>query len=292
MGKVQELERECATLQSHALDRASKIKSLERKLAAATEELDDAREKAASAIEEQSKLAQEKNALINTVKKLNRDNAKLDAFKRNLMQTLQDEEDDGGAPVATTAGDAAGDRLVHSVLSSANKGTSSSTFRETTVARSHSHSATTHHQVRHAGGERSPPRGGSRGVAAAGAGAASPAPSSGGGETWGDQGEGEGGKVDGKEFFRQARARLSYENFSQFLSNIKELNAHKQTRTETLERAKVRSIHDTYFTHRPVSTFDRVPFQLTDGHFLYGTTLRKFSATTAATCTSRSRPCS
>ena len=100
MGKVQELERECATLQSQALDRASKIKSLERKLAAATEELDDAREKAASAIEEQSKLAQEKNALINTVKKLNRDNAKLDAFKRNLMQTLQDEEDDGGAPVA------------------------------------------------------------------------------------------------------------------------------------------------------------------------------------------------
>lgn len=44
--------------------------------------------------------------------------------------------------------------------------------------------------------------------------------------------------MDGKEFFRQARARLSYENFSQFLSNIKELNAHKQTRTETLERAK------------------------------------------------------
>ena len=44
-------------------------------------------------------------------------------------------------------------------------------------------------------------------------------------------------KVDGKEFFRQARARLSYEKFSQFLSNIKELNAHKQTRQETLARA-------------------------------------------------------
>ena len=43
--------------------------------------------------------------------------------------------------------------------------------------------------------------------------------------------------MDGKEFFRQARARLSYEKFSQFLSNIKELNAHKQTRQETLARA-------------------------------------------------------
>ena len=43
--------------------------------------------------------------------------------------------------------------------------------------------------------------------------------------------------MDGKEFFRRARARLSYENFSQFLQNIKELNAHKQTRAETLARA-------------------------------------------------------
>jgi hypothetical protein len=47
----------------------------------------------------------------------------------------------------------------------------------------------------------------------------------------------DGNRVDGKEFFRQARARLSYENFSQFLQNIKELNAHKQTRQETLSRA-------------------------------------------------------
>ena len=32
----------------------------------------------------------------------------------------------------------------------------------------------------------------------------------------------------------------------------------------------------TYFTHRPVSTFDRVgPFQLTGELFLYGTTLRR-----------------
>ena len=35
----------------------------------------------------------------------------------------------------------------------------------------------------------------------------------------------------------------------------------------------VYSIHK-FFTHRPVSIFDRVPFQLTDELFLYGTTLR------------------
>ena len=40
-------------------------------------------------------------------------------------------------------------------------------------------------------------------------------------------------------------------------------------------RAQVRSVQ-TFFTRPSVSTFDRVgPFQLTDEHFLYGTTLRK-----------------
>ena len=36
---------------------------------------------------------------------------------------------------------------------------------------------------------------------------------------------------------------------------------------------EVRSIQK-FFTHRPVSTFDRVPFQLTGELFLYGTTFR------------------
>ncbi|OIW21129.1 hypothetical protein TanjilG_29785 [Lupinus angustifolius] len=44
-------------------------------------------------------------------------------------------------------------------------------------------------------------------------------------------------RIDGKEFFRQARSRLSYEQFSAFLANIKELNAQKQTREETLRKA-------------------------------------------------------
>jgi hypothetical protein len=39
----------------------------------------------------------------------------------------------------------------------------------------------------------------------------------------------------------------------------------------------VRSIQK-FFTHRPVSTFDRVPFQLTGELFLYGTALRRGDA--------------
>ncbi|KAL5712735.1 hypothetical protein ACHQM5_014877 [Ranunculus cassubicifolius] len=44
-------------------------------------------------------------------------------------------------------------------------------------------------------------------------------------------------RVDGKEFFRQVRSRLSYEQFGAFLTNVKELNSHKQTREETLRKA-------------------------------------------------------
>ncbi|XP_072955700.1 uncharacterized protein At4g15545-like isoform X2 [Typha angustifolia] len=45
-------------------------------------------------------------------------------------------------------------------------------------------------------------------------------------------------RMDGKEFFRQARSRLSYEQFGAFLANIKELNAHRQSREETLKKAE------------------------------------------------------
>ncbi|KAK9933618.1 hypothetical protein M0R45_020806 [Rubus argutus] len=44
-------------------------------------------------------------------------------------------------------------------------------------------------------------------------------------------------RVDGKEFFRQVRSRLSYEQFGAFLANVKELNAHKQTKEVTLQKA-------------------------------------------------------
>jgi len=44
--------------------------------------------------------------------------------------------------------------------------------------------------------------------------------------------------VDGKEFFRIARSRLSYEHFNAFLGQIKSLNDHTQSRDTTLEQAR------------------------------------------------------
>jgi len=44
--------------------------------------------------------------------------------------------------------------------------------------------------------------------------------------------------IDGKQFFRQARSRLSYEAFNLFLASIKRLNNQQQTREDTLAEAK------------------------------------------------------
>ena len=73
-------------------------------------------------------------------------------------------------------------------------------------------------------------------AAGAGAGAgggATPASAAAGG---GD--EATSAHLDGKDFFRQARLRLTYEQFNMFLSNIKRLNDHAQTREDTLMRAQ------------------------------------------------------
>lgn len=49
---------------------------------------------------------------------------------------------------------------------------------------------------------------------------------------------GASGVQDGKKFFKDARNRLSFEAFNQFLASIKRLNNNQQTREETLEETK------------------------------------------------------
>ncbi|KAJ3319726.1 hypothetical protein HDU76_000454 [Blyttiomyces sp. JEL0837] len=52
-------------------------------------------------------------------------------------------------------------------------------------------------------------------------------------------GDGDGspssGSVDGREFFRKARATLSYDEFTSLLANVKAYNAREQSRHRTLE---------------------------------------------------------
>jgi len=96
--KVASLEGDNNQLRQTLMQRQSQLKASERKTANLELELADAQDKMRQSMEEQAKLVGEKNALVGTVKKLNRDLAKLDSFKRNLLQSLQDEEEVGKEP--------------------------------------------------------------------------------------------------------------------------------------------------------------------------------------------------
>ena len=194
----------------------AKNKQMQKQMIAMEGEVAEAQDKLELAREENAQLQGEKSALTDAVKSLNKEVSKLKNFKMNLMATLKDDDQN------EFTNDASGDRLVSSVLQSAKPTASprqgTSYLSERTGAYGNTPSAS---PARFTNGSHS---------------STVTSPSVGGhGSPVGINGA--SGKVDGKEFFRQARARLSYEKFSQFLSNIKELNAHKQTRQETLARA-------------------------------------------------------
>lgn len=48
----------------------------------------------------------------------------------------------------------------------------------------------------------------------------------------------DGARVDGQDFFRTARARLSREQFGRFLESIRQLNDYAQSREATLEQVR------------------------------------------------------
>ncbi|KAF8072479.1 hypothetical protein HT031_000138 [Scenedesmus sp. PABB004] len=255
---------------------AAHAESLERRLGAAEAEAADAQARARAALGEQHKLVAEKSALIETVRRLNREVARLEHFKRNLLQTLQDEEESdsaGGFAPSLAAVDLTTERLVSEVLHSADgiaaaaaaAAAAAGAQQAQTQQKQQQQQQQPQQQQQRLGSRVSPAKPGA--LSAAGSAAsralvagavrgpaqpyarvrASPAsPCQGAACTPGRlSGSGSGGgvpasspRVDGKEFFRQARARLSYEQFSQFLVAIKELNGGRASREDTLGAAR------------------------------------------------------
>ena len=217
--KTQQMQAEIDDLAEQMEEARAKNKQMQKQMIAMEGEVAEAQDKLELAREENAQLLGEKSALTDAVKSLNKEVSKLKNFKMNLMATLKDDDQ------VEFANEASGDRLVSSVLQSAKptaspRQTSGSRMSDRTGAYGSTPVA-------------SPARFGSQNQNGSNRSHSSTLTSP---SVTGSPG-GFGGKVDGKEFFRQARARLSYEKFSQFLSNIKELNAHKQTRQETLVRA-------------------------------------------------------
>ncbi|BBG93249.1 hypothetical protein Prudu_001204 [Prunus dulcis] len=256
--RVSALESESYALRAKLAEKDQLIAELQAEVESVDASLSETADKLALADQEKEGLVKEKALLSNTVRKLNRDVSKLEVFRKTLMRSLEEEDENStGASEAVAKpkiqtqenlsskpqaqvgeGDATLPpsrassirsqylkqeayfrRIVtHKHTSVHSSWFSSSLFRiripnkniKTCVPKRYSMSFAT-----------------SRGMFDD----RSSMPSSHHSSEYGRT------RVDGKEFFRQVRSRLSYEQFGAFLANVKELNGHKQTKEETLQKA-------------------------------------------------------
>lgn len=258
--RVGELEAETMLLRHRLADKELLISDLQARVGELQQALQQSSAHLSHSLDEQTKLTTEKNNLAASVKKLNRDVAKLEIFKRTLMNSLQEEDENHSqgsedklsatkfstvnssfSPFGTNRDyESNGHRQKFSLtptnvtpemtpsgspkrppLPTPPKGRSAavSPKMQSTTGSPKWHSISDGRislpsslpTSKHSTAPNSPPHAGSHSARTA--------------------------RVDGKEFFRQARNRLSYEQFSAFLTNIKQLNAHIQTKEETLRKA-------------------------------------------------------
>ncbi|OAY48639.1 uncharacterized protein At4g15545 isoform X1 [Manihot esculenta] len=272
--RVSKLEAETGRMRQKIYEQDRIIYELEEKVSNMQRAYLEAESRLKISLDENMKLSKERDSLVMSVKKLNRDLTKLETFKRQLMQSLNDENShDETVDIGTC------DQSVPKAYPDKDQG-----MNGYAAQNSHSGSTdtvnTTDNASRPAGQRfsitpyitpRLTPMGtpkiistivSPRGFSAAGSpqqtsGATSPTKPQYEGRTplssWYPSSQQSSAansppcgrslpartpRIDGKEFFRQARGRLSYEQFSAFLANIKELNSQKQTREETLRKAE------------------------------------------------------
>ncbi|CAM8998376.1 unnamed protein product [Rhodiola kirilowii] len=271
------LEDESDALRAKLADQDALVYHLQSQIDSLDSSLSDAIDKLAQAQLEKESLVRENASLSNTVKKLNRDVAKLEVFRKTLMHSLQEDDEAsgvGGARVIPKVPSAASlsslsqdDGTVtppsrYSLSQSKVSDTDSTTTeeRETSAAESgprisHSFLLASQTSTPRLTPPGSPPLSGatsplrtskpvspkrqsmsfstSRGFFEDRSSMSYSNSSSTHSSLGSDAGR---TRVDGKEFFRQVRSRLSYEQFGAFLANVKELNAQKQTKEDTLRK--------------------------------------------------------
>ncbi|EES12856.1 hypothetical protein BDA96_06G235300 [Sorghum bicolor] len=264
--RVSRLEADATRLRRDLADRDRAEAELRARLA-------DSDARLAAALDENAKLAKERDSLAATTKKLARNLAKLEAFKKQLMKSLSE---DNLLQLSETSQDHNGeDNLTARVPSWKDEVSSSNTSSDTS-------SRSTMTESVHGGGYKfsitsyMPPKltPGSTPMISSSSGSpraystGPPSPKFLSGPTSPTKTRSESQltfsswqgssshqysaptsppqrhsftgrpRIDGKEFFRQARTRLSYEQFGAFLANIKEFNAQKQSREDTLSKAE------------------------------------------------------
>ncbi|KAJ9537172.1 hypothetical protein OSB04_029905 [Centaurea solstitialis] len=273
--RVSALESESSDLRQQLADRDALIADLNSQLDSLDSSLSQNLQKLSIADQEKDDLLKENASLSETVNKLKRDVAKLESFRKTLMMSLQDEEGSSAtAPPVVAAKVQNHTSLSSQTFSGEEEGTvPPSSFSS---IRSQSSDVGNSYQDEHVNDASRPPRvspslllasqtntprltppGSPPSLSASASPSRTPKPtsprrhsiavsrglyddkssvfssansspySSMSGRT----------RVDGKEFFRQVRSRLSYEQFAAFLANVKELNSQKQTKEDTLRKA-------------------------------------------------------
>ncbi|XP_073299893.1 uncharacterized protein At4g15545 [Primulina huaijiensis] len=275
--RVNALESEASVLRQEVAHKETIISNLESQIESLDASLDDASDKLGQVQQEKESLMKENAQLSSMVKKLNRDVTKLEAFRKTLMRSLQDEEDNpASVPKAATKYDSCYQE--DDALSLPSRTASMRSQFSDYASNSYSddtESETLRPRVSQglllasqtSGTPRFTPPGSPPSLSASVTPTRTPKPlsprrhsvsftaargffddkssslSSMSSSKYGLMSGLETGpltgrtRVDGKEFFRQVRTRLSYEQFGEFLANVKELNSHKQTKEETLRKA-------------------------------------------------------
>lgn len=217
-------------VRAYSKQQQSQLSAMERRIAELEQQARDSDERARQLTDEKALLQQE-------LKTTQRDLSKLDSFKRNIMQSIHD-EDVPGAGLGAMGAAAAFGGAVPAASSGTSEYTPACGGAPTPFGPGSPAPTVGGHPLGLASGGAC--TGGGSFAASAGRsayGSASPAmPSQPGSPPGGETNV--AAVMDGKDFFRQARLRLTYEQFNQFLSNIKRLNDHAQTRDETLARAQ------------------------------------------------------
>lgn len=261
--RVSSLESESSELRAELAEKDEIIAHLQAQVDSLDASLSVSAEKLAQAGQEKESLLRDNASLANNVRKLQRDVAKLEVFRRTLMQSLREEDESGEGgqqiiakptPTEDDAGWLSRTSSVRSQFSEA--GNSLSEDQETEAPRPSIPRGPL--LVSQTSTPRLTPPGSPPSLSASVSPSRTSKPVSPRRHSMSfstsrgifedrssismsgsDMGSNTGRtRVDGKEFFRQVRSRLSYEQFGAFLANVKELNSHKQTKDETLRKAE------------------------------------------------------
>ncbi|XP_050218082.1 uncharacterized protein At4g15545 isoform X2 [Mercurialis annua] len=270
--RVSSLESESSALRSQLAEKDHLIAELQSHIDSLDASLSDTADKLAGAEADKENLLNENASLSNTVKKLQRDVSKLEVFRKTLMKSLQDEEEGSAGAVPIAKPTPSDDTLTQPSRTSSMR----SQFSEmgNSLAEDREVEAPSRPGISHGvllASQINTPRFTPPGSPPSLSASVSPTrtskpvsprrhsmsfsvsrpmpddrssifssiPPSQHSSMSSDTGSQTARtRVDGKEFFRQVRSRLSYAQFSEFLANVKELNSHKQTKEETLRKAE------------------------------------------------------